>query len=76
MNDHDRDNLNFLLTVSPEVFDDWMNQADEDDIDYAIELLSMRRSELVVESMECVDDVQDTSEAKQVLKSFMLASSK
>jgi hypothetical protein len=72
MNDHDRNNLNFLLTVSPEVFDDWMDQADEDDIDYAIELLRMRKSELNLKELELSDGVEDTTQANQVLRKFML----
>jgi hypothetical protein len=72
MNDHDRNNLNFLLTVSPEVFDDWMDQADEDDIDYAIELLRMRKSELTVEFLDKTDDVEQLIEAQSALSKFTL----
>lgn len=72
MNDHDRNNLNFLLSVTPDVFDDWMNQADIDDIDYALELLSTHRSELVVKELELEDAVEDTAQALSILKSFML----
>ncbi len=72
MNDHDRNNLNFLLNITPEVFDDWMDQADSDDIDYALELLAMHKSELVVGLLELKDNVEDTTQANQVLKKFML----
>lgn len=68
MNDWDKDNLNFLLTISSEVFEDWLSQADEDDIEYAMELLREAKSELIVQKMEILDDVDDTSDAKSVLQ--------
>jgi putative SOS response-associated peptidase YedK len=68
MNDWDRDNLNFLLTIDSETFEDWLQQADEDDIDYAIELLRAAKSELIVEQMEVLDMVQDTSTANNFIE--------
>ena len=72
MNDNDRDNLNFLLTVSREVFEDWFDQADKDDVDYALELLAIRKAELDLKELEFADDVEDTTRANQVLRKFML----
>ena len=72
MNDHDRGNLDFLLNITSEVFDDWMDQADIDDIDYALELLAMHKSELVVGMLELKDNVEDTTQANQILKAFTL----
>jgi hypothetical protein len=72
MSDEDRDNLNFLLNVSPEVFEDWFDQADEDDVDYALELLAKRKTELNLKELEFSDSVKDTTEANQVLRKFML----
>jgi len=72
MSDEDRNNLNFLLTVSPEVFEDWFDQADEDDVDYALELLAKRKTELNLKELEFSDSVKDTTEANQVLRKFML----
>jgi hypothetical protein len=72
MNDNDRDNLNFLLTVSPKVFEDWFDQADNDDVDYALELLAKRKAELALKELEFSDDVEDITKANQVLKKFML----
>ncbi len=46
MNQHDRDNLEFLLNASPEVLEDWYNQMDDDDIEYAFELLTQLKEEL------------------------------
>lgn len=50
MNDHDRQNLNFLLNSSPEVIADWYTKVDQDDIDYAQELLAMAALELKEEA--------------------------
>jgi hypothetical protein len=67
MNDWDKDNLNFLLTISSETFEDWLSQADEDDVEYAIELLRAAKSELIVQQMEVLDTVQDTSTANNFI---------
>ena len=68
MNDWDKDNLHFLLSVDPEVFEDWLEQADEDDVEYAIELLQQAKSELILQKMEILDDVEDTTDAKSILQ--------
>lgn len=68
MNNWDRDNLNFLLTIDSETFEDWLDQADEDDIDYAIELLRAAKSELIVQQMEVLDGVQDISTANNFIE--------
>jgi hypothetical protein len=72
MNDHDRNNLNFLLTVSQKVFEEWFDQADQDDVDYALELLARRKTELNLKELEFADQVQDCTEAQNILKGFML----
>jgi len=72
MNDHDRNNLNFLLTVSQKVFEEWFDQADQDDVDYALELLAKRKAELTLQELEFADDVEDTTQANSLLKGFML----
>jgi hypothetical protein len=46
MNNHDRDNLEFLLYSSESVLRDWHAQADSDDLAYAQELLAIAASEL------------------------------
>ncbi len=51
MNEHDRQNLNFLLTASPAVIAEWMSVVDQDDIDYAHELLAMAALELKEEAL-------------------------
>lgn len=46
MNNHDKDNLDFLLYSSESVLRDWYDQADGDDLAYAQELLAIAAAEL------------------------------
>lgn len=39
LDDNDLHNLEFLLTASAEGYREWQAQADDDDLDYALELL-------------------------------------
>lgn len=39
LDDNDFHNLEFLLTVSVEGYREWQAQADDDDLEYAVELL-------------------------------------
>ena len=68
MNDHDRDNLNFLMTVSPETLADWWGQVDADDRVYAFDLLNRARTELAMST----DTVTDVSQAADILMKFTL----
>jgi hypothetical protein len=52
MNEHDRSNLNFLLTASPSVLKDWESKVDTDDLEYAQELLNLYALELREQSAE------------------------
>lgn len=72
MNQHDRDNLNFILSLDENGFERWYSQLSIDDMDYAIELLQMARTEVAVEHAKIFDEVEDTTEAMGVLKGFML----
>lgn len=77
MNKHDRDNLNFLLTVDEATFQEFLETVSMDDIDYAIELIQTHRAELVAQELaleESVDDEfgLDLSEAQAVLSKFTL----
>ena len=46
MNEHDRENLRFLLTTDPKVLEDWYDSISDDDRKYAAELLIMFNNEL------------------------------
>jgi hypothetical protein len=75
MNNWDRDNLNFILNTTDEAFSDWMLQADSDDINYAIELITQHRQEInLKEFLLKADsiDVSDTKQAKSILQKYRI----
>ena len=72
MNKHDRDNLNFILSLDEDGFDQWYATLSNDDVEYALEIIKAGRAELMVQAAELQDDVEDTAEAMNVLKGFML----
>lgn len=75
MDKWDRDNLNFLLSVDEDTFDEFMAQSSEDDIQYAIELIQTHKAELLTRQMELEDAlVEETGldEARSVLNRFRL----
>ena len=71
MNDKDRKNLNFLMKSPQKVFEKWMEEASDDDIEYALEIIRKSKSELMVEQMElqelAIMDEGDIVEAKYLL---------
>jgi len=71
MNEHDRGNLDFLLKISPETFDDWLQQASADDVDYALELMQQAKLELILQKIEIMDEVEDLSLAESVLSNII-----
>jgi hypothetical protein len=70
MNDNDLDNFEFLMNVSPQVFEDWFNQTDSDDITYALELLARVNAQVDVIKLEANDEVKDFTEAQYLLAKF------
>ena len=58
MNDWDRDNLEFLVSIGQEEFQAWMDQADQEDITYAMELIRQARTENMVQEMELRDSIE------------------
>jgi len=77
MNKWDLDNFRFLMNIKQSEFDEWMAQADEDDIDYALELIKMARAELTIQLMEAQEELQeyeemDLTDAQKVLAKFVL----
>jgi hypothetical protein len=67
MNKWDRDNLEFIMNTTDEGFDEWLEQADNDDVAYALELIRMAKAELMVQEMEFTDEISNFSEAAQLL---------
>jgi hypothetical protein len=67
VNQHDKDNLDFLLNASPEVIQDWYNKVEDDDILYAFELLEMAREELIEQQIAG----SDLSEARAIISKYI-----
>jgi hypothetical protein len=72
MNKHDKDNYQFLMSLTPDQFEDWVMSLSTDDVEYAIELIQIARSELAVHTAKILDDVKDVTEASNILKRFTL----
>jgi len=68
MNDWDRDNLKFIMETDDGAFDEWLEQADDRDIEYALELIRMARAELMVQEMEMTDSVSNFTEANLIIE--------
>ena len=67
MNPYDLNNLNYIMSLTDDEFDEWMMTVGDDDISYAIELIKLRRAELDSELMDIVDDITDFTEANSVI---------
>jgi hypothetical protein len=72
MNEHDRDNLRFLLSADKSTMDQWYQTVSEDDVEYALELLQVHRTELELREFDLIDAEaeQDLSQAQAVLSRF------
>jgi hypothetical protein len=68
MNEWDRDNLKFIMETDDGAFDKWLDQADNDDVAYALELIRMAKAELMVQEMELCDNVANFNEANQLIE--------
>ena len=72
MNQHDRDNLNFLLNVDSDTFDDWLEQIEDDDVTYALELIKRGQTELLEQAAAVYDDITDFSDAKLIIEKLRI----
>ncbi len=77
MNDHDKGNLEFLMSLRTEQdWNDWWEATTEDDHQYALELIVAARLELSVRTYELLDEIpageEDLTLAKQVLSRYTL----
>ena len=72
MNDWDKNNYNFIMSLSPKEFDEWASGLEQDDVDYAIELIQQARRELSLLEAELTDNVEDLVQARNVLKQYTL----
>lgn len=79
MNSHDRDNLQFILSLNDEEFDAWTDEMTDDDIQYAMEILQAARKELADQEqslteaeIECELEYSNFAQAHIVLQKFRL----
>ena len=78
MNSHDRDNLNFILSRTPPELRAWaldiQNSGDQDEIDYAMELMTQAACQVELELLELIDSdaEHDVGIAAEYLKRFCL----
>lgn len=72
MNNYDRSNIDFLLSIDKDTLKDWYDKMDSDDVEYASEIMAQYSLELEVKSALLNDNVTDMSEANIILKQFRL----
>lgn len=74
MNDYDRSQFDFIMSLSDEEFTEWALSIPNDDVEYAIELIQQARLELSMVEHELLDNLEqsDLAEARAVLQKFRL----
>ncbi|NBR23676.1 MAG: hypothetical protein EBU08_07875 [Micrococcales bacterium] len=72
MNEFDKDNLDFFLKTNQAEFEEWMEQATDQELQYAMQLIRQSRRELVEQELALIDSVNDTKQASDILKKFTL----
>jgi hypothetical protein len=72
MNDWDRNNLDFLLKSDDQTFTQFLEESSEEDLAYALELIAKARIENEFETTAMLDDVEDTTQAQEILARFRL----
>jgi glycerol-3-phosphate cytidylyltransferase-like family protein len=70
MNDFDKDNLQFFLHGDQKEFDEWLDQASPEDIDYAMKLIRQAKLDLIEQEYALYDDIPFTTDAANFLKRF------
>jgi hypothetical protein len=68
MNEWDRDNLDFIMKANDSEFIEWLNQADDEDVEYALNLIRQAKLELNEQVVELFDDVYDYTEANELIE--------
>ena len=72
MNDHDRENFNFMINADPVTLRAWYESLSPDDLLYAQELIMQAKLELEMRVVELFDDVDDLTEANIILDRYRL----
>ena len=73
MNDHDKDNYEYIMSLSEEAYDMFLETASEDDLNYLQEIMDQKKVDLQMSLHEYEDKLAelDTSLAMDVLKKYM-----
>ena len=58
MNQHDLNNLNFILNLSEDQMQAWLDTLTLDDLHYAWEIIRSRTAEMIVQEMD-LDELED-----------------
>lgn len=72
MTEHDRNNLNFLLTIDDNSLAKWFETASDDDIIYAFELIQEYKDKMKELYVEYDLQTSDLKEANDILEKFKL----
>jgi hypothetical protein len=72
MNQYDRRNLDFIMSMTPDQVLEFFEQMPEDDIRYAIELIQMAKTEVMIKSIKRIDnEPTDCAQARELLARIM-----
>ena len=73
MNDHDKANLKFIMSIHGESLTNFVLQSTPDDINYALEIIQAAVSELIETHLDySADDDHQYPDAHKVLQKFRL----
>ncbi len=74
MNDWDKNNYDYIMRLSEEDYDEFLETASEDDLNYLQELMDQKKVDLQMSIHEYEDKLSslDTTMAQELLRKFML----
>lgn len=72
MNPHDLNNVRYIMSLTDDQFNEWADTLTDDDLSYAMEILRAARVENIRQELDLLDEVENLSEAQDVLSKFML----
>ena len=71
MDNFDQQNLEFLINTSDEDLEDFFNEIDDDDLEYAIELLRSHMNQIILKILALQDEVDGVEEADKVISNLI-----
>jgi len=76
MDQHDKDNLDFILSLDKESLKKWFEQASTDDLIYSMEIINQYKQEIapfidVLENDNKVDELDNYDISKDVINSII-----